>query len=211
MRQGQSHPQLSISSRQTSSSGRPPRRRGPCRQSVSNYLSVRVFPWKILFHASSQNHHAFSFDRAWLSMTPSWRLLPSAGRDSTTAVVLFNTGLALHLQGRRNICLQQTSLKKALQLYTMAVNILEKMARLRRRRRSQPSCILPRLTTWVTSTHFCEGKAQHCLQLLFATLVTVKSSGIDIYSDDYRPFTMNALILWGQKSRRPQHSIVTSS
>jgi hypothetical protein len=45
------------------------------------------------------------------------------------------------------------------------------------------------------------GKAQHCLQLLFATLVTVKSSGIDIYSDDYRPF-MNALILWGQKSRR---------
>jgi hypothetical protein len=82
-----------------------------------------------LFHASShQDHHAFSlFDRALVIDDAKLAATSSiAGRDSTTAVVLFNTGLALHLQGRRNICLQQTSLKKALQLYTMAVNILEK-------------------------------------------------------------------------------------
>jgi hypothetical protein len=49
-------------------------------------------------------------------------------------------------------------------------------------------------------SHFCERrKAQHCLQLLYTMLETVKSSGIDIFSHEYLPFTLNALILWGQE------------
>jgi hypothetical protein len=45
-------------------------------------------------------------------------------------------------------------------------------------------------------SHFCEGRgAQRYLQLLQTMLETMKSSGIDILSDEYLPFSMNVLIL----------------
>jgi hypothetical protein len=89
-------------------------------------------------------------------------------------------------------------LKKALQLYTMAVNILEK-TRLGDGDEVNRLVYLAAVNMGHIYSHFCEGKAQTLPPVAAALLVTVKSSGIDIYSDDYRPFTMNALILWGQR------------
>jgi tetratricopeptide (TPR) repeat protein len=166
-------------------------------------LSVRsVSLENYLFHPSShQDHHAISiFDRGLVIDDAKLAAGSStAGQDCTTAIVLLNAALALHLQGRRNICLQQTRLKKALQLYRMAFDILEKWL--------DSGDEVNRLVYLAAVNnmgqiyaHFCEGsKAQHCLQLLYTMLDAMKSSGIDIFNDEYLPFSMNALILWGQE------------
>jgi tetratricopeptide (TPR) repeat protein len=168
-----------------------------------NCLSVRSVPLEnSLFNTSShQDHHAFSFfDRALVIDNAKLAAASSmAGQDCITAVLLFNAGLALHLEGRRNVCLQQTSFKKALQLYKMVFDILERWL---------DSDNEVNLLVYLAAlnnmghiySHFCEGReAQHCLQLLHVVLETVKSSGIDIYSDEYNLFSMNALILCGQE------------
>jgi tetratricopeptide (TPR) repeat protein len=168
-----------------------------------NCLSVRSVPLEnSLFNTSShQDHHAFSlFDRALVIDDAKLEAASFiAGQDSTTAVVLFNAGLALHLQGRRNICLRQTSLKKALQLYTMAFDILERWL--------DSDDEVNRLVYLAAVNnmghiyaHFCEGrKAQYCLQSLYAMLESMKTSGIDIFSNEYLPFSTNALTLRGQE------------
>jgi tetratricopeptide (TPR) repeat protein len=171
-----------------------------------NCISVRSVPLEnSLFDTSShQDHHAFSFferalviDNAKLAVASSM-----AGQDCITAVVLFNAALTLHLQGRRNICLEKTSFKKALQLYKMAFGIMERWLDL------VDSDDEVNLLVYLAAlnnmghiySHFCEGReAQHCLQLLHVMLQTAKSSGVNIFSDEYFVFSMNALILRGQE------------
>ena len=168
-----------------------------------NCLSVRSVPLEnLLFSTSShQDHHAFSlFDRALVIDCATLAADSSIEvHDSTAAVILFNAGLALHLQGRRNIRLQHTSFKKALQLYIMAFTILERWLD-SDDQGSRLVYLAVINNVGHIHSHFCERRnAQHCLQLLYTMLDTVKSSGKDIFSDEYLPFTMNALILWGQE------------
>jgi hypothetical protein len=169
-----------------------------------NFLSVRSAALDhSLFNTSSyEDHHAFSlFDRA-LIIDGNAKLVAAssiAGRDCTTAVVLFNSGLALHLRGIRDICSRQTSFKTALWLYKMAFDILERC--------SDSNDEVNRLVYLAAVnnmghiySHFCEGReAQHCLQLLHTMIETVKSSGIDVLSDEYLQFYMNASILRGRE------------
>jgi hypothetical protein len=93
-----------------------------------------------LFHASSHHSPRLSLStEPWLSMTPSWRLLPPSRAETALlpSSCSIRAWLSIFKVGE-TFCLQQTSLKKALQLYTMAVNILEKGFGWRR---SQPSCV----------------------------------------------------------------------
>jgi hypothetical protein len=169
---------------------------------TTNCISVRSVPldYSLFDTSSHQDHHAFSFyDRALVIDNAKLAVAFSiGGQGCITAVVLFNAALTLHLQGRRNICLQQTSFKKAFQLYKMAseiidfvhcdheVNLLVYLAALN--------------NMGHIHSHFCEGReAQHCLQLLHVGLENVKSSGIDLFSEEYLLFSMNALILRGQE------------
>jgi hypothetical protein len=173
-------------------------------EATPNFLSVRSVdldhsPFNI---SSYQDHHAFSlFDRALIIYGDAKLAAASsvAAHDCTTAVVLFNTGLALHLRGIRYICSRQTSFKTALQLYNMALDILGK---------SSDSDDEGNRLVYLAAinnmghvySYFCEGReAQRCLQLLYTMLETVKSFGIDTLSDEYLPFSMNALLLRGKE------------
>jgi hypothetical protein len=167
------------------------------------FLSVRSVPleFSLLNTFSCQDHHAFSlFDRALVIDDAEQAAVSSiAGQDCTSAVVLFNTGLALHLQGRRDIRSQRISFKKALWFYEMAFDILERC--------SNSGDEVNRLVYLAAVnnmghiySHFCEGRgAQHCLHLLQTMLVTMQNSDIDILSDVYLQFYMNVLTLRGQE------------
>jgi tetratricopeptide (TPR) repeat protein len=167
------------------------------------FLSVRSVPLEhsLLNTSSCQDHHAFSFfDRALVIDDAELEAASSiAGQDCTSAVVLFNTGLALHLQGRLDISSQQTCFKKALRLYTMAIQIQETC--------SESNDEVNHLVYLAAInnmghiySHFCEGREVHyCLHLLYTMLETAKSVGIDVLSDDFLLFSMNALILLGQE------------
>jgi hypothetical protein len=167
------------------------------------FLSVRSVPLEHSFlnTFSCQDHHAFSiFDRALVIDDAELAAVSSiAGQDCTSAVVLFNTGLALHLHGRREIRLQQTSFKSALWFYKMAFEILERCL--------DSNDEVNRLVYLAAInnmghiySHFCEGReTQHCLYLLQNMLVTMQNSDIDILSDEYLQFYMNVLILRGQE------------
>ena len=167
------------------------------------FLSVRSVPLEnsLSNNSSCQDHHAFSlFDRALVIDDAELAAVSSiAGQDCTSAVVLFNTGLALHLEGRRDIRSQQISFKKALWFYEMAFEILERC--------SNSGDEVNRLVYLAAInnmghiySHFCEGReAQHCLHFLQTMLLTMQNSDIDILSDEYLQFYMNVLILRGQE------------
>jgi hypothetical protein len=172
---------------------------------TTNCISVRSVPLDdLLFDTSShQDHHAFSlFDRALVIDNAKLAAACSiGGQDCITAVVLFNVALAFHLQGRRNICLQQTSFKKALQLYKMAFEIMERWLDFVDSDEEVNLLVYLAVINNIghIHSHFCEGReAQHCLHLLHVGLETAKSSGIDLFSEEYLLFSMNALILRGQ-------------
>ena len=167
------------------------------------FLSVRSVPlYDSLFNTSSyQDHHAFSlFDRALVIDDAELSAASSiAGQNCTSAVILFNTGLALYLQGRRDIRSQQASFVKALRFYKMAVEMLERCSDFD----DEVNCLVylaAMNNMGYIYSHFCEGReAQHCLQLLQTTLETVESSAIDILSHEYFPFYLNILTLRGQE------------
>jgi tetratricopeptide (TPR) repeat protein len=171
------------------------------------FLSVRSVALEhSLLNTSSypyqQDHHAFSlFERALVIDDAELAAVSSvAGQDCTSAVILFNTGLALHLQGMRDICSQQTSFKRALWFYHTAFEILERCTS---NSDDKVNCLVY-LAAMNNMGHiysnFCEGReAQRCLQLLQTMLETMQSSDIDILSDEYLQFYMNVLTLRGQE------------
>jgi hypothetical protein len=168
------------------------------------FLSVRSVPLEhsLLNSSFCQDHHTFSlFDRALVIDDAELAAVSSvAGQDCTSAVVLFNMGLALHLQGRREIRSQQISLKRALWFYKMAFEILERC--------SESNDEVNRLVYLAVInnmghiySHFCEGReVQHCLYLLQNMLFTMQNSDINILSDEYLQFYMNVFILRGQEA-----------
>jgi tetratricopeptide (TPR) repeat protein len=170
---------------------------------TSTFLSVRSVPLEgSLFHTPSsyQDHHAFAlFDRGLVIDDADLATASSiAGQNCMSAVVLFNTGLALYLEGRRDIHSRQTCFKKALRFYKMAVEILESASD----SNDEVNCLVylaAMNNMGHIYSHFCERReAQHCLQLIQSMLETVHSSAIDFQSDEYLPFYMNVLILRGQ-------------
>jgi hypothetical protein len=169
------------------------------------FLSVRSVPLEhspLNTSSACQDHHAFSlFDRAlFIDDAELAAVSTIAGQDCTSAVVLFNTGLALHLQGRRDIRQQQISFKTALWFYEMAFGILKRCS-------NSGDEVNPLVYLAAVNnighiySHFCEGReVQHCLHLLQTMLVTTQNSDIDILtSDEYLQFYMNVLILRGQE------------
>jgi predicted Zn-dependent protease with MMP-like domain len=167
------------------------------------FLSVRSVPLEHSLSNSSsyQDHHIFSlFDRALVIDGAELVAASSnADKDCSAAVVLFNTGLAFHLQGRRDIRSQQTSFKKALSFYKMAFEILERCSKSEEEEVNQLVHLAVVNNMGHINSHFCEGtEAQNCLHLLQTMLETMKSSGIDILNHEYLPFSMNVLSLRGQ-------------
>jgi hypothetical protein len=167
------------------------------------FLSVRSVPLEgSLFHTPSyQEHHAFSlFDRALVIDDAELAAASSiAGQNCTSAVVLFNMALSLHLQGRRDIRSRHTSFKKALALYKLAVETLE-ISNDGDDGGNRLAYLAALNNMGHIYFHFCEGReAQHCIQLIQSMLATMKSSGIDICSYEHLPFYINVVILRGQE------------
>jgi hypothetical protein len=170
------------------------------------FLSVWSVPLEhSLFNNTSssyQDHHAFSlFDRALVIDDAELAATSSiAGQNCSAAVVLFNMGLAFHLQGKRDIRSQHTSFKNALWFYNSAFEILERCSDSDDDEVNQLVYLAVINNMSHIYLHFCEGReAQHCLHLLQTMLEAMKSSGIDILSDEYLPFSMNVLVLRGQE------------
>jgi tetratricopeptide (TPR) repeat protein len=165
-------------------------------------LSVRSIPLEhSLFNISSyQEHHAFTlFDRPIVIDDTELVLASSFAVEScAAAVILFNMGLALQLQGMQNICLLETSFKRALQYYKMANRILQRTAGSNDEVDGLVYLAVANNMGHIYS-HFCEtSKAKRCLEWLQSILEVVKDSEVCMLSDEYLPFRMNVLILHGQ-------------
>jgi tetratricopeptide (TPR) repeat protein len=176
-----------------------------------NFLSVRSIPlqdsFSLLKPSSYQDNHAFSlFDRALVVDYAELEAVSSvAAQTCMSAVVLFNMGLAFHIQGVHvhGLCRQTTSFKKAMKLYTVANDILEGCAD----SGGELYCLL-HLSLFNNMgyiySHFCEtSDAQRCFKLLQAVLQVMEYSGEDIPGDEFVPFHTNVLVLIVQDALRP--------
>jgi tetratricopeptide (TPR) repeat protein len=165
-----------------------------------NLLSVRSVPleYSLLNTSSCQDHHACSlFDRplvidgAELATVYAFDAVESC----VSAVIFFNMGLALQLQGTQNVGPLQTSYLKALRFYKMATEILDRCTN----SDDEVNCLLLYLAVannmgQIHST-FCEtSKAQQCLEWLQTILEAAKDSDGYILGDERNPFLMNVLI-----------------
>jgi tetratricopeptide (TPR) repeat protein len=169
---------------------------------ATSSLSVQSVPLEhSLFNTSSyQEHHAFTlFDRPLVIDDTELVLASSFAVEScTAAVILFNMGLALQLQGMQNVYLLQTSFKRALRYYQMASKILERTAGSNDEVDSLVYLAVANNIGHIYS-HFCEiSKAKRCLEWLQRILEVVKDSEVYMVSDEYLPFQMNVLVSHGQ-------------
>jgi hypothetical protein len=166
------------------------------------FLSVRSVPLEdSLFNTSSyQAHHGFSlFDRFLLIDDAELALASSLEvKNCASAVILFNMGLALQLQGIQNMCPLQTSFLNALKFYKKATQILQRCTD----SDDEVNCLVYLAVANNMGhiySHFCEASnSQRCLEWLQAILEAVKDSEVYILGEDYHPFHMNVLILHGQ-------------
>jgi tetratricopeptide (TPR) repeat protein len=167
-------------------------------------LSFRSVPLKAslpLFNSSSyQDHHTFSlFDRALVIDDAELAAASSiAGQNSTAVVVLFNMGLAYQLQGMQDLRSLQINFKKAMSLYNMATEILDRCT-------AYGDDVNGLLYLAVSNnlghiySHFCEtAVAQRFLEWLNIILESMERSHLDTLGDEYLPFHLNVLILRGQ-------------
>jgi tetratricopeptide (TPR) repeat protein len=165
-------------------------------------LSVRSVPLEhsLLNTSSCQDHHAFSlFDRPLVIDGAELATVSSfAVENCVSAVILFNMGLALQLQGMRNVDSLQTSYLKALIFYKMATEILERCTN----SDDEVNCLVYLAVAnnmgQIYST-FCEtSKAQQCLEWLQTILEAAKDSDAYILGDECHQFRMNVLIVHWQ-------------
>jgi tetratricopeptide (TPR) repeat protein len=170
-----------------------------------NLLSVRSVPLEhsLLNYSSCQDHHAFSlFDRALVFDDAELEAASSiAGQDYVSAVILFNMGLALQLQGTQDVGPLQASYLKALRFYKMATEILERCTN----SDDEVNCLVY-LAVANNMGHiyltFCEtSKAKQCLEWLQNILKAARDSA-DAYilSDECHLFRMNILIVHRQNA-----------
>jgi tetratricopeptide (TPR) repeat protein len=170
-----------------------------------SFLSVRSVPLEhSLFNTSSyQDHHVFSlFDRPLVIDDAELVLASSSfaveSSNCASAVILFNMGLALQLQGMQSLCPLQTSFEKALRFYRMAKAILERSTGSNDEVDGLVYLAVANNMGHIYS-HFCEtSKAKRCLEWLQSILEVVNGSEVCMLGDEYHPFQMNVLILHGQ-------------
>jgi tetratricopeptide (TPR) repeat protein len=171
-----------------------------------SFLSVRSVPLESsLFNTSSyQDYHIFSFFDRPLFIDDTEVVLASSFAinrlNCASAVILFNMGLALQLQGMQNMCLLEMSFEKALRFYEMANIILERSEESTGEVDSLVYLAVANNMGHIYS-HFCEtSKAKRCLEWLQNILEVVKDSEVSMLSDEYHPFQINVLILHGQNA-----------
>jgi tetratricopeptide (TPR) repeat protein len=138
-----------------------------------------------------RDQDAFSvFDRAFLiDSFDLASIYSSEGQKSTTAVLLYNMGLAYQLLGMQDFPTQQRNLKKAMKVYRMAAAIANDLV----------SLAVSNNMGHIYS-HFCETQdSQRCLDSLRAGLKEIKDSKVEILEDEFHAFQMNVLIMHRQK------------
>jgi hypothetical protein len=167
-----------------------------------NFLSVRSVPLEasLVNTSSYQDHHGFSlFDRPLVIDEADLVLVSSLEvKNCASAVILFNMGLALQLQGIQNMCPLQTSFLNALKFYKMATKILQRWTE----SDDEVNCLVYLAVANNMGhiySHFCEASnLRRCLEWLKAILEAVEDSEVYILGDDYHPFHRNVLFLRGQ-------------
>jgi tetratricopeptide (TPR) repeat protein len=139
-----------------------------------------------------RDQDAFSvFDRAFLiDSFDLASIYSSEGQKSTTAVLLYNMGLAYQLLGMQDFPTQQRNLKKAMKVYRMAAAIANDLV----------SLAVSNNMGHIYS-HFCETQdSQRCLDSLQAGLNRIlQDSKVEILEDEFHAFQMNVLIMHRQK------------
>jgi hypothetical protein len=170
-----------------------------------SFLSVRSVPLEhslSLSNSSYEEVNTFSlFNRALVIDIAEFEASSFIeGKICTAAVVfLFNMGLAHHLQGMQDIHSQETNFKKAMRLYKMGVEILDRC----RRVSGETVNGLLYLASFNNMGHICSHfhrtkVVQRCLEWLNTILESMKRSNLDTLGDEYLPFHLNILILLGQ-------------
>jgi hypothetical protein len=169
------------------------------------FLSIRSVPFleeslSIVDNSSNQDHHAFSlFDRALVIENAELADAYSvAGQSCATAVVMYNMGLALQLQGMQDLRSKQANFNRAMRFYQMASTVLEGCT-------GSEYHVSGLLHLAVSNNmghiymHFCNtSEAQRCLTRLFTILQAMGTSGTEILCDEYLPFHLNIVVLRGQ-------------
>jgi hypothetical protein len=170
-----------------------------------SFLSVRSVPLEhslSLSNSSYEEVNTFSlFNRALVIDIAEFEASFSIAEQICTAAVvfLFNMGLAHHLQGMQAIDSQETNFKKAMRLYRMGVEILDRC------RRASGETVNGLLYLALFNnmghiySHFCRTKVvQCCLKWLQNILETMARNNVDTLGVEFRPFHLNILILRGQ-------------
>jgi hypothetical protein len=169
-----------------------------------NYLSIRSVPLEeslsLVENSSNQDHHAFSlFDRALVIENADLAAVSIADQSCATAVVMYNMGLALQLQGMQDLRSKQANFKKATRLYQMATNVLEGRTGSEDHVSSGLVYLAVSNNMGYIYSHFCNtSEAQRCLTWLFTILQAMGISNTDILGDEYLPFHLNIVVLHGQ-------------
>jgi hypothetical protein len=169
------------------------------------FLSVSSIPledsFSLLRPSSYQDDYAFSlFDRALIFDTAELAAVSSvATQNGVSAVVLFNMGLAFHIQGVcvcvHNLRSQTTNFKKAMKLYELATQILEGCEGSDDELNGLLHLSLFNNMGHIHS-HFCETKhVKRCFKWMQAVLQAMQCSDEDIFGDEFVPFHVNVLVL----------------
>jgi tetratricopeptide (TPR) repeat protein len=157
--------------------------------------------FSLLKPSSYQDDHTFTlFDRALIFDNAELAAVSSdAAQNCVSAVLLFNMGLAFHIQGVcvHNLRSQTTNFKKAMKLYEMAIEILE----------GCKGCDdelngLLHLSLFNNMGHICShfGETKHakrCFKWMQAVLQAMECSDEDIHGEEFVPFHVNVLVLRG--------------
>jgi hypothetical protein len=176
----------------------------PANKVTSTFLSVRSVPLEeslsLVNSSSRQDQNAFSvFGRALViddaELVADFAI---AGQNCTTAVVMYNMGLAHQLQGMQDLRSQQANFKKAMIFYQLATDVLERCTGTEDHVSGLVYLAVSNNMGHIFS-HFCNTKEAHyCLTWLFTILQAMEIYDTDILGDEYLPFHLNVLILHGQ-------------
>jgi hypothetical protein len=140
------------------------------------------------------------FDRAFLIDSSDLDLASiysSEDQNSTTTVLLYNTGLAYQLLGMQDFPTRQNNLKKSMKVYRMAAAILEKSGD------EANDLVFFAVSNNMGHiySHFWETQESHsCIDCLRAGLHAIQQdSKGEILEDEFHAFQMNVLVMQRQK------------
>jgi len=150
------------------------------------------------YDAFSLYDRAFLLDEGMVAEGSSLASLEQEDRNITSAILLYNLGLAYHLMGiGGTLSSHDHNLRKALKLYKMMLDVADHC-------HNDDDCKIFYLAAWNNMGHiysqFCEeGQVQSCLDWLRSVLA-VASDNDETWNEDYFHFTMNILLLHGHST-----------